>query len=59
MKLKRPFEFDIIPDRIETGRHWISVKLKNVSNDELTNLDVRLHSMNPFFLSIIGSGTFV
>jgi len=59
MKLKRPFEFEITPETIDSGTHWITIKLQNVSEDTLTNMDIRLHSMNPFFITVLGTGSFL
>lgn len=59
MKTKLPFEFDITPDKILPGTHWVSVHLKNLSNDTITNLDIKLHSIDPYFVSVLGTGKYI
>lgn len=56
---KSPFEFKITPDTVRTGKHWVSVRLKNVSTNEMTQLDMKLHSDNPYFLDLLGTGSYV
>lgn len=58
MKLKRPFEFDITPHQLRAGTRWVSVHLKNVSTDKLTELDVKLYSRNPSFIDVLDTGSY-
>jgi hypothetical protein len=58
MRIKRPFEFDITPSELKTGTHWVSVHLKNVSTDTLTQLDIKLYSRNQTFIDVWGTGTY-
>ncbi len=59
MRLKRPFEYKIKPKQVEKGTRWITVDIKNVSTDELTQLDVQLHSLDSYFIGIYGTGSYV
>lgn len=59
MKTKLPFEFDITPDKIMTGTHWVTVHLKNLSNDTINNIDIKLHSIDPYFVSVLGTGKYI
>ena len=59
MTMKRPFEFKVTPETVKTGKHWVSVHLKNISTDDMTQLDVKLHSEDPYFLDVLGSGSYV
>jgi hypothetical protein len=58
-KIKRPFEFEVHPDKVRPGTRWISVYLKNVSLERLTRLEANLHSRDPYFLSVVGTGSYL
>lgn len=59
MTMKRPFEFKVTPETVKTGKHWVSVHLKNISTDDMSQLDVKLHSEDPYFLDVLGTGSYV
>ncbi len=59
MRLKRPFEYKIKPKQVDKGTRWITVDIKNVSTDKLTQLDVQLHSLDSYFFGIYGTGSYV
>ncbi len=59
MKTKLPFEFDITPDKIMTGTHWVTVHLKNLSKDTINNIEIKLHSIDPYFVSVLGTGKYI
>jgi hypothetical protein len=54
-KYKYPFEYELNPSEIEKGSNWITLKLKNIGNETLTDLDVQLHSVDTYNLSVFGS----
>ena len=58
-RIKTPFEFEIVPDTIKIGVHWISVHLTNIGTKKLNHLDFKLHSDNPFLISVLGTGKYV
>jgi hypothetical protein len=58
VKLKYPIEYELSPAVIEKGTNWITLKLKNVGSGTLTNLDVKLHSLDSYNLSIYGAWWF-
>lgn len=59
MAVKYPLEYEINPKKIDASTRWLTLKIKNVSSDTLSDLDVRLHSMDSYNLYILGDGSFV
>jgi len=54
-RYKYPFDYELSPSEIEKGSNWVTLKLKNIGNETLTDLDVQLHSVDTYNLSIFGS----
>lgn len=48
-----PFEYGIAPRSIEEGDGKITLHLKNIGTKDLTDLEVRLHSLDTFYLLVI------
>lgn len=59
MALRYPIEYELTPRNIQAGRRWVSLRLKNVSSDTLTALDVRLNSLDVYSISVYGTGSYV
>jgi hypothetical protein len=59
MRLKYPFEVEVKPREVDFGLHWITVSLKNFSDDDLYNLDVKLNSLDSYYVWVYGSGQYV
>ena len=55
---KHPFEYILTPRVMEKGTNWIKLKLKNIGQKPLKNLDVKLHSLDTSNLSIYGAWWF-
>ena len=55
LKLKYPLEYELNPTEIEKGTNWVTLKLKNIGNDTLTDLDVQLHSVDTYNLTVYGT----
>jgi hypothetical protein len=55
---KYPFEYELNPKVIDIGSNWVTVKLKNVGRDDLRYLDIQLHSLDTYNLSVYGTGLF-
>ncbi|MBV9178463.1 MAG: hypothetical protein JO297_15665 [Nitrososphaeraceae archaeon] len=51
IRFKRPIEYELSPDTIEKGTHWLSVHLKNTGNDHLKNLNIKMHSLDSIHIS--------
>jgi hypothetical protein len=57
--MKYPIDFELNPDQIEKGQHWVTLNLKNMGNETVENLDVNLHSLDSLSLSVLGTGKFL
>ena len=42
MAIKYPLEYEITPTSIDTGRHWVTLRLKNIGAQDLTGLANKL-----------------
>jgi len=56
LKWKHPFQYELDPTEIDRGISWITLKLKNIGPKTLNDLDVQLHSVDPYNLSVYGTG---
>jgi len=54
-KSKYPIEYELNPTEIEKGTNWVTLKLKNIGNETLEDLDVQLHSVDTYNLSVYGT----
>lgn len=59
MAAKFPIEYEINPKSIRAGRTWLAVSLKNVSQDRLTGLNVRLNSLDTYDIDVPEDAKFV
>jgi hypothetical protein len=59
MAIKYPIEYELVPTTIDTGRHWMTLNLKNIGNQDLTGLDVKLNSLDAYSMSSLGTGSYV
>ncbi|MFP3952204.1 MAG: hypothetical protein ACLFVP_08730, partial [Candidatus Bathyarchaeia archaeon] len=51
--------YEIEPRQIDQGTHWISLTIKNVGNKLIEDLDVRLNSLDSYYLWGYGSGEYL
>jgi hypothetical protein len=49
---KRPIEYEFNPTEIDKGLHWLTLRLKNTGKVTLKKLDVQLHSLDTFYLTL-------
>jgi hypothetical protein len=54
-KYKYPIEYELTPKEIQTETNWVTLKLKNIGNETLKDLDVQLHSLDTYNLTVHGS----
>ncbi len=59
LRYKPPFEYELGPETIDKGSRWLTLKLKNLGDKKLEQLDVRLHSADTSHLLIHGMGQFI
>ncbi|MBD3172803.1 hypothetical protein GF326_10055 [Candidatus Bathyarchaeota archaeon] len=59
MYQKRLLECSISPVKVERGTKWVSVNLENISDKPLSRLEVSLHSIEPYFLSVVRPDSYI
>ncbi len=59
MAIKYPLEYELTPDSIDAGRHWVTLRLKNIGPQDLTGLDINLNSLDAYSISVLGTGSYV
>jgi hypothetical protein len=55
LRHKYPMEYELNPTEIEKGTSWVTLKLKNIGSETLENLDIQLHSLDTYNLSVYGT----
>ncbi len=55
---KYPFEATVTPEVLDRGRHWITVRLRNVSTERLVDVSATLYTYNSYDLDVLPSGSF-
>ena len=59
MAIKYPLEYELTPQNIGTGRHWVTLSLQNIGAQDLTGLDVSLNSLDAYSISVLGTGSYI
>ncbi|HLN45275.1 MAG TPA: hypothetical protein VK209_06165 [Candidatus Sulfotelmatobacter sp.] len=54
-KYKYPIKYELNPTEIEKGTNWVTLKLENIGKETLADLDVQLHSVDTYNLTVYGS----
>ena len=52
-RYKPPFEYELTPETLEKGTHWLTLRLKNKEDDDLQYLDVKMHSIDSTYHFVI------
>ena len=52
-----PFEATVTPDVLGRGRHWITLRLKNVSTERFVDISAGLYAYNSFDIDVLPSGS--
>jgi len=55
-RLKYPLRYEVTPAEIEEGFSWVTLKLKNIGKESLIGLDIQLHSLDTYKLTVFGTG---
>jgi hypothetical protein len=58
LRSKYPIEYELNPTEIDKGTNWVTLKLKNIGSETLKGIDVQLHSVDTYNLSVHGSWWF-
>ena len=51
LRHKYPIEYELSPETLEKGTLWLTLRLKNVGDDSLQNLDLKMHSTDSLQIS--------
>jgi hypothetical protein len=54
-KSRDPFEYELTPVEIDKGTSWLTLKLKNMRSVTLEDLDIQLHSLDTYNLTVYGT----
>jgi hypothetical protein len=54
-RIKYPIEYELSPTEIEKGTNWVTLKLENIGTEALEGLDVQLHSVDTYNLTVYGT----
>ncbi|HXX95699.1 MAG TPA: hypothetical protein VEL11_01100 [Candidatus Bathyarchaeia archaeon] len=52
LRRKYPFEYELSPETLEPGTRWLTLRLKNIGNDSMHNLDINMHSTDSLQISL-------
>jgi hypothetical protein len=55
LKSKYPIEYELNPTSIDKGNNWLTLKLKNTSKEALRGVDIQLHSLDTYYLTVYGT----
>ena len=59
IRYKRPLEYELSPNTLERGVHWLTVRLKNKEDDILQNLNIKMHSIDSLHISFRNPNTYI
>jgi hypothetical protein len=59
MAIRYPIQYELSPKRMDPGRRWLTLNIKNLGAEDLTGLDIRLNSLDIYSLSVLGTGSYV
>jgi hypothetical protein len=57
-RYKYPIEYELNPKELDVGTNWVTLKLKNIGREDLRQLDIQLHSLDTYNLTVYGAGLF-
>ncbi len=59
MAIKYPLEYELTPTSMDSGRHWVTLRVKNIGTQDLTGLDLNLNSLDAYSISVLGTGSYI
>ena len=59
MQTKYPIEYKLTPEKVDEGSHWVTLTLKNIGTKNLTRLNLNLHSLDTYCISVFGTGKYL
>ena len=58
-RIKYPFEYEVSPTELNKGTSWVTLKLRNIGRETIGALDIQLHSLDTYNLTVYGTWGFV
>ena len=55
-RMKYPLRYELTPAEMEEGLSWLTLSLKNIGKESLKGLDIQLHSLDTYNLTVYGTG---
>ena len=52
LRRKYPFEYELSPETLEPGTRWLTLRLNNIGNDIMHNMDINMHSTDSLQISL-------
>jgi hypothetical protein len=59
MPTQYPIEYKLEPKTISMGARWLTLTIKNIGDENLIGLDVKLNSLDAYSISVSGAGHYV
>lgn len=59
MPVKFPITYQLTPENIDMGRHWLSLTIQNIGPDDLSGLDINVNSLDVYSIGVLGTGSYV
>ena len=57
--MKYPIKYEMSPEKVDVGTHWVTLKLENIGSETLKNLEINLNSLDTYCLSVFGTGKYL
>ena len=55
LRSKYPIEYELNPKSVDNGSNWLTLKLRNISSETLRGVDIQLHSLDTYYLTVYGT----
>ncbi|MBN1581507.1 MAG: hypothetical protein JXA89_12460 [Anaerolineae bacterium] len=59
MPTQYPIEYELKPKTISMGSRWLTLTIKNIGDENLIGLDVKLNSLDAYSISVYDTGRYV
>lgn len=59
MNIKKPIAYELQPQSVSPGMRWLTLRLKNVGDENLIGLDVKLNALDAYDVYVYGTGSYV
>ena len=59
MAIKYPIQYELNPKGASAGMRWLTLSIKNIGNENLIGLDVKLNSLDAYDIYVYGTGSYV